>query len=148
MRPHRSLWRDGAHPVRPRREAAVRTRLGLKVRLGILGPQDVINVDGMAVTSAVQTWFDLARHQPLIEAVAAVDWVLHRRLVSRSELSVADVGANVRIGLQPRCWLSSSSRTRAGVSGSCVTATPPKASATAFTTAGGAAIVPPSPTPR
>jgi very-short-patch-repair endonuclease len=69
-------------------EAAGRTRLGLKVRRGILGPQDVIKVDGMPVTSAIRTWFDLARHQPLIEAVAALDWALHRRLVSPSELTV------------------------------------------------------------
>lgn len=45
-------------------------------------------VDGMPVTSAIRTWFDLARHQPLIEAVAALDWALHRGLVSPSELSV------------------------------------------------------------
>src|SRR5215813_10200426 len=63
------------------REAAVRTRVGLKVRRGILGPQDVIKVDGMPVTSTVRTWFDLMRHQPLIEAVAALDWALHRRPV-------------------------------------------------------------------
>ena len=70
------------------REAAVRTRLGLKVHRGILGPQDVIEVDGRPVTSAVRTWFDLMRHQPLIEAVAALVWALHRRLVSPSDLSV------------------------------------------------------------
>jgi len=70
------------------REAAVRTRVGLKVRRGILGPQDVIKVDGMPVTSTVRTCFDLMRHQPLIEAVAALDWALHRRPVSLSDLSV------------------------------------------------------------
>src|SRR5262249_11820232 len=67
--------------------AAVRTRQDLRVRRGILGPQDVIKVHGMPVTSGLRTWFDLARHLPLIEAVAALDWALHRRLVNRSELS-------------------------------------------------------------
>ena len=68
--------------------AAVRTRLGLKVRGSVLGPDDVIKVDRVPVTSAVRTWFDIARLRPLIEAVAAVDWALHRRVVSRSALKL------------------------------------------------------------
>jgi hypothetical protein len=44
--------------------------------------------------------------------------------------------------------MSISATTRSGVRGSCSTRVPPSASATAFRTAAGAAIVPPSPTPR
>lgn len=68
-------------------KAAVRTRSGLTVRRAILGPDDVVEVAGLPVASAVRTWFDLARNQPLIEAVAAVDWALYRQLVRLPELS-------------------------------------------------------------
>ena len=51
---------------------------------------------GLPVTSPLRTVFDLSRRLPLIEAVAAVDMALHRRLVDLVELR-AYVGAN------PRC---------------------------------------------
>ena len=57
------------------------------VRRGVLAPADVVEVDGLPLTSVARTWFDLARQQPLVEAVAAVDWALHHRLVTKSVLS-------------------------------------------------------------
>jgi very-short-patch-repair endonuclease len=67
-------------------DASVRSRRGLIVRCGLISPGDVVEIDGIPLTSVARTWFDLARHQPLIEAVAAVDWALHRRLVRWSVL--------------------------------------------------------------
>jgi very-short-patch-repair endonuclease len=68
-------------------EAGVRSRPDLIVRREALRAADVVEVDGVPVTSVTRTWFDLARRQALIEAVTAVDWALHSGLLTKASLS-------------------------------------------------------------
>lgn len=56
------------------------------VRCIQLGPGDVVERDGFPVTSPARTCFDLAARLPLVEAVAAVDMALHRRVVTLDSL--------------------------------------------------------------
>jgi hypothetical protein len=56
--------------------AAVRAREDLRVRYGTLEPGDISCSFGLPVTGPVRTWFDLARHLRLTDAVACVDWGL------------------------------------------------------------------------
>lgn len=62
-------------------------RRGVRVRHGPLDPNDITRVNGLPVTSTVRTTFDLARSLPLLEAVAAVDAALHRRLLTERDLA-------------------------------------------------------------
>jgi len=50
-----------------------RGRTGLVVRGDVLAPDEVTTVDGVAVTTAIRTAFDLARRGPLTDAVVATD---------------------------------------------------------------------------
>lgn len=50
---------------------------GLRVRRGVLLPDEITAVDGIAVTSPLRTAYDLARRTPLVEAVVAVDALSH-----------------------------------------------------------------------
>ena len=61
-------------------------RPGMHIRHARLGHADITEPHGVPVTSPVRTAFDLARHLPLAEAVAAVDTALHRRLVDLAAL--------------------------------------------------------------
>jgi len=56
-------------------------RPGQHVRRARLDEGDVTELQGRPVTSPIRTVFDLARHLPHVEAVAAVDMALHRGLV-------------------------------------------------------------------
>lgn len=51
----------------------VRARPGLVIREDVLGPDDVVDVDGVPVTSAERTAWDLARRLRLDDAVVTVD---------------------------------------------------------------------------
>ena len=62
------------------------TRPGMHIRRARLDDGDIAKEQGLPVTSRVRTAFDLARHLPLAESVAAVDMALHCRLVSRTDL--------------------------------------------------------------
>jgi len=60
---------------------AVWPRPGMHIRHARLDDGDTAERRGVPVTSPLRTAFDLARHLPTMEAVAAVDMMLHRRLV-------------------------------------------------------------------
>jgi hypothetical protein len=47
---------------------------------------DVVDLAGLPVTTPVRTAFDLGRRQPRVEAVVAVDALLHSRVVKREAL--------------------------------------------------------------
>jgi hypothetical protein len=68
------------------RDTAFRPRSGLKVRRAQLDPADVVVVNGVPVTSAVRTAFDLARHEAVTEAVVCLDALLHEEVVSAAEI--------------------------------------------------------------
>jgi len=67
--------------------AAVREREDLRVRYGALEPGDVNCSFGLLMTSPVRTWFDLARHLDLTDAVAGVDWALRHGRINRPALA-------------------------------------------------------------
>jgi hypothetical protein len=67
--------------------AAVRAREDLRVRYGTLEPGDISCSFGLPVTGPVRTWFDLARHLRLTDAVACVDWGLRHGRINRTGLS-------------------------------------------------------------
>ena len=58
----------------------------MRVRHAQLRPGDVKVIGGLPTTTPPRTGFDLARHLPLIEAVAAVDALRYSGLVERDEL--------------------------------------------------------------
>ena len=64
----------------------VSSRSGVALRRGVLPMADVVERRRLPVTSALRTAFDLARQQPLVDAVVAVDMALHARLVDRDRL--------------------------------------------------------------
>jgi hypothetical protein len=64
----------------------MRPRDRLSIRRTMLLPGDVDRVDGLPVTSALRTTFDLARHVGRIDAVVAVDAMCHN-LVRFDELA-------------------------------------------------------------
>lgn len=65
----------------------LRSRPNLVVWRTPLPPGDVRWVSGLPVTSPVRTAFDLARRLPLVEAVAAVDALLNRRVLRLAEFA-------------------------------------------------------------
>ena len=67
--------------------AAVRLREDLRVRYSSVEPGDASCCFGLPVTSPVRTWFDLARHLCLTDAVAGVDWALRQGRVTRPGLA-------------------------------------------------------------
>src|SRR5215472_11734953 len=71
-------------------------RPGLHIRHAQLDDADTCERHGAPVTSPVRTAFDLARHLPLAEAVAAVDMALHQRLL--------DLAALEQYVLDRPCW--------------------------------------------
>jgi very-short-patch-repair endonuclease len=66
--------------------SGTRSRPGMHVRRSALPPDEVVECQGLPVTSPVRTVFDLARHLPLAEAIVAVDLALHGALVEPDEL--------------------------------------------------------------
>ena len=76
------------HTTRPRRTSGVRTGR-LHVHTAPLEPDEVVVVDGTAVTSPARTLADMARTVGLEEAVVMIDAALHRHLVTREDLGTA-----------------------------------------------------------
>lgn len=77
----------GSSSLSPAFYTAKLTRPGdLHVRHGPLDPSDVTLIDGLPVPVEPRTSFDLARHLPLIEAVAATDALMHSGLVRQDRL--------------------------------------------------------------
>jgi hypothetical protein len=62
------------------RETHMAPRAGIRIRRAALPPQDVTEVDGIPVTTRLRTAFDLARLEPLVEAVCCLDAFLHAGL--------------------------------------------------------------------
>jgi hypothetical protein len=60
---------------------------GLRIHVGHLPEEDVEAVDGIRRTSAARTCWDLAQWLPAPDAVAYLDVMIARRLVSRASLS-------------------------------------------------------------
>jgi very-short-patch-repair endonuclease len=68
---------------------AYRERPGLVVHRGLLAPDEITTVEGIAVTDAIRTGYDLARAGPLGEAVVALDTLSHvHRFPPRSVLDL------------------------------------------------------------
>lgn len=68
------------------RQSGIAGRLTVRLRRVTLHPDDVVNVDGLPVTSPAQTLADLAPRLPLIDGVVAADRLLHLRRVTVEEL--------------------------------------------------------------
>lgn len=68
------------------RGRTLRRGMGIQARRASLSPADVVVLDGLAVTSEVRTAFDLARRGLRVDAVIALDAMLHARLLSRAGL--------------------------------------------------------------
>jgi very-short-patch-repair endonuclease len=62
---------------------------GLRVRQVHLPATEVTVVHGMRATTAIRTAVDIPRGEPLVDGVVALDVLLARRIVSRSELEAA-----------------------------------------------------------
>ncbi len=67
--------------------AGVSGRVEGRVRRVKLAAGDVVDRDGLPVTSPLRTCLDLACHFPLVEAVVAVDQALHAGLVQLAALT-------------------------------------------------------------
>ena len=61
-------------------------RREVRVRRAVLNDADVVRRQEIQFTSALRTVFDLARHLPIIDAVANVDMALHNQIVDFDEL--------------------------------------------------------------
>jgi very-short-patch-repair endonuclease len=59
---------------------------GIAVRRSDVGASETVTRRGHPTTSRVRTLADLGRHLPLVEAVAALDMALHRRLLKSDDL--------------------------------------------------------------
>lgn len=66
--------------------ASLRAQDNLVVRRSTVRPEDVTAVLGLPVTTALRTAFDLARYLPRIEAVIALDTLLHKKQVHADRL--------------------------------------------------------------
>ena len=62
------------------RETHMAPRTGIAIRRAALPPEDVTHVDGIPVTTRLRTAFDLARLEPLVEAVCCLDAFLRAGL--------------------------------------------------------------------
>lgn len=76
------------HVTRTRR-AGARRRARLHVHAAPLDPDEVVEVEGVAVTSPGRTVVDLARSLPFEQAVCLADGALSTRLLVRDELDAA-----------------------------------------------------------
>lgn len=59
---------------------------GIAVRRSDVGARETVMRRGHPTTSVVRTLADLGRHLPLVEAVAALDMALHKRLLKSDDL--------------------------------------------------------------
>lgn len=62
---------------------------GLRIRRVQLAPSDICTVTGRRCTTGVRTALDIAREEPLMDAVPALDVLLSRVVVGRGELHEA-----------------------------------------------------------
>ena len=92
---HTAAWLHGLDvpPCSPieatvRPESRIAHVAGISIRRAQLGPLEVSTRRGLRTTSIVRTLADLARHSPIIEAVALMDAALHRRLLKLGDLKV------------------------------------------------------------
>jgi hypothetical protein len=82
------LWNvplDTVHVTR-RPGATTRDRGRLRVHVARLRDDEIVNINGLNVTSPVRTALDLARSLPFEPAVVALDASLHRRLIDHDQL--------------------------------------------------------------
>lgn len=82
---------DEPAPASPARPAAAAGRrrgpmTGLRVHRADVGPEDVVDLAGVPVTSPARTCWDLARWLELVEAVVVIDGLLARRLADVTAL--------------------------------------------------------------
>ncbi len=84
------------HLIRPGRGGS-HLRLGRQVHAAELPDSDIVELDGMLVTSCARTLFDLGRTLSFESAVVAIDFALHHELVSPGQL-IAHIG---RVGSGP-----------------------------------------------
>ncbi len=80
---------------------------GLRVRQAPLPATDVAVLRGRRCTAGLRTALDIARHEPVIDAVAALDVLLARALVGTGELSevaAAATAAGPAGSAAPRNW--------------------------------------------
>lgn len=66
--------------------ATLRPQENLLVRRSTVDPKDVTDALGLPVTTALRTAFDLARFLPRVEAVIALDTLLHKKQVFPDKL--------------------------------------------------------------
>jgi hypothetical protein len=94
-------WLPVGRPVEltvpPATRLASRPSLITVVR-SVLRPEDIVPFVGPPTTSPARTAFDLASRSPRLDAVVAVDALLHRRAVTMGQL------AAVRCAFRP-CWI-------------------------------------------
>lgn len=67
-------------------ETGISTRAGLSIRRAMLPTSDVVQRQGLPVTSRLRTMVDLGGRLPVVEAVEVVDMALHQRLVRTDQL--------------------------------------------------------------
>jgi hypothetical protein len=79
---------ERVHTTRPRRSGGLRTGR-LHVHTAPLPAEDVVDVDGVAVTSVDRTLLDLARTAAFEQAVVVADAALRRHLATREGLRAA-----------------------------------------------------------
>jgi hypothetical protein len=79
---------DRIHRTRDRRTGG-RVGEGVHVHAAPLAPHEVVQVDGLLVTSAARTVIDVARTAGLDAAVAVADSALHKHLTDPDELARA-----------------------------------------------------------
>jgi hypothetical protein len=85
------VWRvelDRVHVTR-RGAGGGRVSRGLHLHIAPLDPSDVVEIDGIAVTSVARTVIDLARSVPFTQAVVVADGALSAQAVDREALLVA-----------------------------------------------------------
>jgi hypothetical protein len=85
------------HATRDRPTGARRSA-HLDLRSAALAPDEVVSVDGVAVTSVARTLADLGRTLPLEYALVPADAALHRRLVTPTEVAEAVRRGAHRVG--------------------------------------------------
>ena len=61
-------------------------RAGVAIRRAKLTSGEVVRLNGVHATSILRTLLDVARYQPLVEAVVAMDAALHKKVVSPGQL--------------------------------------------------------------
>lgn len=80
--------RLGAKPeMTVQRTDSIRTRGRVKVRQALLPAEDVMEIDGVLVTTPLRTTFDLARQCDRVESVVGVDAMTHAGLVTLEGLA-------------------------------------------------------------